>query len=142
MFSMPVCTYTWYSWRMYIDGCPVSLINAHPSKRKTNMCILHSTALRMHIIGPRLQPEPRTPGPQTVHPNAAGVIVARTLPTPAMLCRLHDNHYTVMAGHECTVLPGYPQGCPKLVYGKGWALPFREGGTDTHTGFASADHLD
>lgn len=92
--------------------------------------MLHSTALRMHIIGPPLQPE--SPGPrarETVHVHQ---------------CRGRDHHIPypkenstpgyAVPSTTITILPvrdvqlgthaQYPQGCPKLVYGKGWACPY------------------
>lgn len=77
------CVYLRVVFGVHVQSTPAPSRSLMRTPRNERLiCVyctaLHSTALRMHIIGPRLQPEPRITGPQTVHPNAAGAIVART----------------------------------------------------------------
>lgn len=125
---------------MHLHANPVSLflINAHPRNERLifEWCTTQHSVCTSSALVSNPSPGPRARG--TVHINAAGITMARTQTYTRLCCAVDDSCDSW--GTTCTVCTGYPQGCPKLVYGKGWAS--YGGGTDTHTGFASADHLD
>lgn len=132
-FPCPMCT--WCQQPAFVrvhHANPVSLINARPRNERLIfffMCAAqHSTPYAHH--------RPSSPARVQDHgPERLSMVQCRGRDRHVAHPKKNSTSGYAVPSTTITILPvrdaqlgthaKYPQGCPKLVYGKGWALPLR-----------------
>lgn len=147
-FQCPMCTWWQHPVFGFVHANPVSLINARPRNERLIFFVC-CTAQRSVCTSSALLSSPRVQdhGPErlSMFINAAGVIIiSRTpkrTPRPAMLCRPRQLQFYLSVMCSWARMHSTRKAVRNWFTARGGPAP-TEGGTDTHTGFASADHLD